>query len=84
MDFVMVLGIVAGTCSTISFLPQVIKSWKTRQTEDISLLSFAVFSIAVILWLVYGILIKDIPILLTNVLVLLQTASIIVMKLMFK
>ena len=62
MNLVTVLGLFAGSLTTIAFLPQVIKTWRTRSTKDISLEMFAIFCSGVLLWIIYGSLVKDIPV----------------------
>jgi len=74
------LGLVAGFLTTIAFLPQVIKTWKTKSARDISLTMFLFFCVGVSLWLVYGILIADIPIIISNILTLLLASSILFFK----
>ncbi|TCJ13952.1 hypothetical protein EPD60_08025 [Flaviaesturariibacter flavus] len=70
MELIEILGMVAGSISAITFLPQVIKTWRTKSAADISLLMFTFATISVILWLVYGIVKKSVPIIYTNSLVL--------------
>ena len=53
------LGLTAATLTTLAFLPQVIKSWRSRETRDVSLGMFAVLTVGIILWLIYGLLIGD-------------------------
>ena len=53
MDYVMILGFVAGALAIIAYIPQVVKIWKTKSTKDISLGMFAILSTAVFLWLIY-------------------------------
>ena len=65
-----ILGMTAGCISSITFLPQVIKTWKTKSAEDISLLMFTFATISVIMWLVYGIILQNVPIIFTNSMVL--------------
>ena len=48
------LGFAAGLCTTLAFVPQVVHTWRTRSTEDISLTTFVVFFVGVLLWLLYG------------------------------
>ena len=50
------IGFIAATLTTIAFLPQVIKVWKSRSARDISLGMYCLFSSGVLLWLVYGIM----------------------------
>lgn len=70
MTAIQLLGMAAGSISAITFLPQVIKTWKTKKADDISLLMFTFATVSVIMWLVYGIILRDIPIIYTNSLVL--------------
>ncbi len=61
------LGYGAGLLTVGSFLPQVIRVWRTRQTRDLSLSMFALLSTASSLWIIYGAITKDWPVVLTNV-----------------
>ena len=62
----MVLGFVAGIFTTASFLPQVVKTWRTRSAEDLSYGMIVLFLAGISLWLVYGIQIQSLPIILAN------------------
>lgn len=75
-----IVGYLAGALTTIAFLPQVIKAWRTRRTEDLSLGMYLTFNIGVALWLIYGILLGSFPIIAANVLTLLLTGSILVLQ----
>lgn len=61
------LGYFAGLLTVGSFLPQVIRVWRTRQTRDLSLSMFALLTTASSLWIIYGAITKDWPVVLTNV-----------------
>jgi len=61
------LGYFAGSLTVASFLPQVIRTWQTRQTRDLSLGMFALLTTASTLWIVYGAVTTDWPVILTNV-----------------
>ncbi len=78
---VTLLGLTAGVLTTLSFLPQVLKAWKTRSTRDISLGMFSMFCTGVFLWVVYGFLVSDLPVLAANVVTFLLAATILVLKL---
>ena len=65
------LGMTAGVISSITFLPQVIKTYRTKSAKDISLLMFTFATTSVIMWLVYGIILGNVPIIFTNSMVLL-------------
>ena len=84
MENTTLLGLLAGTLTTLSFLPQVIKTWKSKSTKDISLGMFISFCAGVFLWLVYGILIHDLPVIITNFVTLILASSILWMKLKYK
>ena len=60
------LGYLAGILTVGSFLPQVIRVWRTRQTRDLSLSMFALLSTASSLWIIYGAITRDWPVVLTN------------------
>jgi MtN3 and saliva related transmembrane protein len=77
------LGLVAGSLTTIAFVPQVYQTWKSRSAKDISLGMFLLFSTGVSLWLVYGIRIGAIPIIIANALTLILSLAILAMKFWF-
>jgi MtN3 and saliva related transmembrane protein len=60
------LGYVAGTLTVVSFIPQVYRTWKTKHTKDLSFGMFALLVTACSLWAIYGIIIKDWSVILTN------------------
>jgi MtN3 and saliva related transmembrane protein len=60
------LGYAAGTITVASFLPQVVRAWRTRQTRDLSLSSLALLIAAGSLWILYGALSRDWPVVATN------------------
>lgn len=70
MNGIVILGLIAGTITSITFVPQVIKIWKTRSAKDLSVAMLILLLLGVCMWLVYGILIKDIAIIYTNSMVL--------------
>ncbi|MEP4378607.1 MAG: SemiSWEET transporter [Alphaproteobacteria bacterium] len=75
------IGGVAAVLTTIAFVPQVVKSWQTRSTRDISLGMFVIFGTGLSLWLVYGFIIESRPIIVANVVTLMLVAAMIAMKL---
>lgn len=80
----MALGLLAGGLTTVSFVPQVIKIWKTKSAEDVSLKMFLALCAGVTLWLVYGFIKNDMAILVTNGITLLLALAILGMKLKFE
>jgi MtN3 and saliva related transmembrane protein len=61
------IGIAAGVCTAVSLIPQIIKILKEKKAQDISMLYLVVLLVGLILWIVYGVLRKDIPVIATNV-----------------
>ena len=84
MDYITLIGALAGILTTTAFLPQVIKTWKTKQTKDISLGMFAILTIGVVLWLVYGILINSLPVIIANVITFILAFIILMLKIRYK
>ncbi len=84
MESLTLLGLVAGGLTTVSFVPQVHKIWKTKSAEDVSLLMFVAFCVGVSLWLVYGFVKGELAIIVTNAVTLVLGAAIVWMKLRFK
>lgn len=84
MDIFTIVGLAAATCTTFSFLPQAVKVIRTKQTKDLSLVMYSVFTLGVFLWLVYGILVKDAPLIIANVITFILAATILIMKIRYK
>ncbi|MCG5056557.1 SemiSWEET transporter [Limnoraphis robusta Tam1] len=84
MDLITAIGLLAGSLTTISFLPQVIKTWKTKSTRDVSLQMFVLFCSGVFLWIVYGLLIGNIPIIATNIVTFSLASMILFFKLKYR
>jgi MtN3 and saliva related transmembrane protein len=78
------LGMLAGSCTTIAFLPQVIKTWRSRSAKDLSLGMFLIFTIGVALWLAYGIMQNDLPIILANLFTLLMAFTLLLFKVLWR
>ncbi len=80
MNLVDILGLTAGTLTTIAFVPQVLKIWVSKSAEDVSYRMFAVFSLGVVLWLAYGIALSAWPIVITNVVTLGLSVLVLLLK----
>ncbi len=85
MDPLMIklIGFAAATCTTVAYAPQAIKVWKTRSTGDISLGMFLVMVLGLALWLLYGLLSGDAPLVAANAVTMLLAGGILVMKLRY-
>lgn len=75
-----ILGYVAAFCTTCSFVPQVIQTLRTRDTRAISLGMYSFFVFGVSMWLIYGLLIRDLPIIVANTVTLVLSATILLLK----
>ncbi len=79
-----IIGILAGTLTTVAFVPQVIKIYSTKNARDLSIVTFTVFSVGVMLWFVYGLLTRSYPVIIANLVTLILIAMIICMKIKYK
>ena len=84
MNFVTVIGLIAAACTTASFIPQAIKSIKTKDTSGISLSMYGLFALGTLLWLLFGIFTDNIPVLLANGVTLVFASIILVYKIKYK
>ena len=78
------LGYFAGLLTTIAFIPQVVKVWTSKSTSDISLIMFVIFTLGVLLWLIYGVIVNDYSLVVTNLVTFSLSLSILVAKILYK
>jgi len=83
MLLVDIIGYLAGFFILISIIPQIVKSWKTKSTKDLSLLRYLVYVVGVILWTVYGLALNNGPMIVINSINLCLAASMIYLKLKY-
>jgi len=83
MNWITAIGLVAAALTTVSFLPQVIKILKTKHTKDISLLMYVSFITGIILWLVYGISLKELPIIIGNGITFILAVIVLILKIRY-
>ena len=81
---IQIVGLIAGLCTAVSLLPQIFKIVKEKKAQDISVAYLLVLLLGLILWIVYGVLKKDIPVIATNVLSVLMNVTTIVLGLKYK
>jgi MtN3 and saliva related transmembrane protein len=74
------VGYLAGLLTTVAFVPQVIKTWKSKSADDLSPGMLAAFSLGVGLWLVYGVAVRSTPIVAANAVTLAQTIILVVLR----
>ena len=84
MNALDILGLVATSFTTSSFIPQVWRTWKTRDVSGISLPTYVILTIGLALWLVYGLLKNDLPLIVANAMMVILTGAITLMKLRFE
>lgn len=75
-----VIGLTAAVCTTAANLPQLKKAWVTGQTDDLSLKTLLLFGSGLVLWIIYGVLQKDVIIMLANGISLLILSAILYLK----
>lgn len=80
MDKITAIGLMAGTLTTVAFVPQLAKAWKSRSTGDLSWGTVTIFSMGVALWLVYGLWIDSLPVILANIVTLILQLGIVSLK----
>lgn len=80
MDMIVLVGYVAGTLTTLSFVPQVARAWKLKETRDLSFAMLLLFALGVLLWSLYGVWTSSIPIIAANVITFILILVLLGMK----
>ncbi len=83
-NYIDFFGFLAALLTTIAFLPQLYKTWRTKSAGDVSLIMLILFIIGLICWIIYGIKINSIPILVANVITLIFNFSILILKIKYR
>jgi MtN3 and saliva related transmembrane protein len=78
------IGLVAGTLTSIAAIPQLVKTLRTRHARDISIWQPLLLAIGIALWLVYGMLIHDLPLVLANIVPLICNIMLTILKLRYR
>jgi MtN3 and saliva related transmembrane protein len=84
VDIVGIMGFIAGLLTTVAFLPQVIKVYKTKSAKDISLPMYVIFTIGIAMWIIYGFMLDSMDILIFNVITFILAITILVYKIRLK
>ena len=84
MEPVTVIGLIAAACTTFAYVPQAIKIIKTKDTKSLSLIMYVIMTVGIMLWLSYGILLKDLPIIIANTVTLIFSGIILILKIKYK
>jgi MtN3 and saliva related transmembrane protein len=77
------IGISAGLLTTVAFLPQSVKIWRSKSAKDVSLAMFVCFCAGIVLWVIYGFMLGALPVILANVVTLCIAATILVFKIRY-
>ncbi|MFO1379006.1 MAG: SemiSWEET transporter [Chitinivorax sp.] len=83
MNWITLVGMVAGICTTLAFVPQVLQVYRSRSAKDISLGMYAIFLSGVVLWLIYGVMIDAMPIIVANAVTMILAGAVLLAKLRF-
>ena len=83
MSVAPVVGFAAGTLTTLAYLPQALHSFRTRSVRDLSKTMLVALNLGLLLWVVYGVWIRSMPLIVTNVLTFFLACPLLVMKLRF-
>ncbi|MGJ3247808.1 MAG: SemiSWEET transporter [Elainellaceae cyanobacterium] len=84
MNVVTLLGLTAGTLTTLAYLPQLFKTWKSKSADDISWIMLITLCIGIVLWLVYGTYVHDVPVIAANLTTLFFTSLILTLKIRYR
>lgn len=83
IDYIVVIGLIAGTLTTASLLPQVIKTFRIKETKDISLSMYIILVTGMLLWVVYGILIGALPVIAANIISFILATIVLILKIKY-
>ncbi|NLD57782.1 MAG: SemiSWEET transporter [Methanomicrobiales archaeon] len=83
MDTIILTGYIAGTLTTLSFVPQVLRAWKLKETRDLSLAMLVIFAAGILLWTLYGIWIVSLPVIAANVMTFILLVILLRLKLRY-
>ena len=84
MDYAIIIGFIAAFLTTFAFLPQSIKTIKTKQTKDLSLITLMMIELGLVSWLIYGLMIESLPIIAANTVSILIMTIVIILKVKYK
>ena len=84
IDNIEVIGLIAAFLTTASFLPQVYKTWKTKDVSGLSLPMFSMFFVGIVFWLIYGIYKESLAIILSNSITVISSFLLLYFKIKFE
>ena len=83
-NYIDFFGFMAAFLTTIAFVPQLHKTWKTKSADDVSLIMLVLFIIGLMCWIIYGLKINSIPILVANIITFIFNFSILILKITYR
>ena len=83
-NYIDLFGFLAALLTTIAFLPQLYKTWKTKSADDVSLIMLILFIIGLFCWIIYGLNINSVPILVANIITFIFNFSILILKITYR
>lgn len=84
IDYIEIIGLIAAVLTTAAFLPQVYKTWKTKDVSSLSLPMFSMFFVGVVMWLIYGLLIESPAIILANTITVFSSFLLVYFKIKYR
>ena len=84
MDTTSIIGYIAGILTTLAFVPQVIRTWKTKSARDISLVMCIALFLGICLWMIYGIILKSMPVIAANAAVFILVLILLSLKIRYR
>jgi MtN3 and saliva related transmembrane protein len=84
IDAITTLGLIAGAMTTIAYLPQLMKTWQSKSAEDLSWGMLITLCVGIILWLIYGVMVQDIPLITANLVTFAFASVILFLKIRYK
>ena len=82
-NYIDLFGFLAALLTTIAFVPQLYKTWKTKAADDVSLIMLILFITGLVFWIIYGLKINSIPILVANIITFIFNFSILILKITY-
>ncbi|HNZ29617.1 MAG TPA: SemiSWEET transporter [Candidatus Goldiibacteriota bacterium] len=79
-----ILGLIAGFFTSVGFVPQIIKGFKTKKMKDVALWQYILTFIGITLWLIYGAIIKDIPLIASNAFSLVCVTTVLSLRIIYR
>jgi MtN3 and saliva related transmembrane protein len=84
IDPIMVLGLVAGSFTTAAYVPQVIRTWRIKSANDLSLAMISLNSTGIFLWLIYGLYTRSLPIIVANLVTFILTTTVLILAIKYR